>query len=370
MNLPDIQFADLDPAIIEKEVFQTYETITGQTLFPGDPVRLFLESLAYTLCLQNNLINLAGKQNLLAFAEKGHLDHLGALVGTKRLGSSFAQSEQAFYLQEALAFDVHIPQGTRITSKDGKVIFITEKTLTIEKGKDFGTVSIVSIEAGAVGNGFISGQINTLIDPVAYVNRTENTCPSFLGANIENDTRYRERIQLAPEAYTNAGSYGAYTYHSLKAHQDILSVAVFCPTPGTVDIRPLMTGGELPSEEILQAVRAKVSADDVRPLTDTVHVKSPEAVEYSVHVKWALEKSKSALSASVKKKIDQSVENYRMWQRSAVGRDISPTKLISMLEQAGAKRVDVIKPSFIKLEAWQIARETSVICEFLGVEDE
>ena len=56
--MSEITFAEIDPAEIEASVLTTYEGIAEVTLYPGDPVRLFLESLAYLIALQNNLINL------------------------------------------------------------------------------------------------------------------------------------------------------------------------------------------------------------------------------------------------------------------------------------------------------------------------
>ena len=81
-QLPSVSFAPLDQADIEKDILGRYETITGTTLYPGDPVRLFLESVAMDMTILCRLVDMAGKQNLLAFASGAHLDHLGALMAT------------------------------------------------------------------------------------------------------------------------------------------------------------------------------------------------------------------------------------------------------------------------------------------------
>lgn len=77
-KLPEIEFAPQSAAEIEAQVITGYEKALGRTLQPGDPERLFLESLAYFIAVQNAVINFAGRQNLLAYATGGHLDHLGA----------------------------------------------------------------------------------------------------------------------------------------------------------------------------------------------------------------------------------------------------------------------------------------------------
>ena len=45
--MSEILFADVDPASVEASVLTAYEQIANTTLYPGDPVRLFLESVAY-----------------------------------------------------------------------------------------------------------------------------------------------------------------------------------------------------------------------------------------------------------------------------------------------------------------------------------
>lgn len=59
--LPSASFAPQDASETERGIITAYEAISRTTLQPGDPVRLFLESLAYILSVQNGLIDLAGK---------------------------------------------------------------------------------------------------------------------------------------------------------------------------------------------------------------------------------------------------------------------------------------------------------------------
>lgn len=107
--LPDISFASLDTRQVEAAVITAYERLTGVTLQPADPVRLFLESLAYVVNVQNQLIDLTGKQNLLAYAQGAHLDHLGALMGVSRIPAQAARTVLRFELPEPLAFAVPVP---------------------------------------------------------------------------------------------------------------------------------------------------------------------------------------------------------------------------------------------------------------------
>lgn len=367
--MSEISFADLDTASVEAAVLTGYERIAETTLYPGDPVRLFLESLAYVLAIQNHVIDLAGRQNLLAYAQGNHLDFIGMMVGTPRLGNSKAGCTQRFDL-DPMPFAVEIPADTKVTTADGKRVFIVTDAAVAPAGAPAVDLTVTAEQPGADGNGLVPGQINRLITPLPYVKGTSNLTATALGADVESDDHYRARIQEAPEAFTCAGPVGAYRSLAKAVHQDIAEVAVWSPKPGSVDVRPVMQGGELPSEEVLEALRRKLSAEDVRPLTDTLTVTAPDLVSYEIEVEWTLSRRNEALAASVAAAVDRAVEKYRLWQRGKPGRDILPTKLISLMEQAGARRVTVRSPAYTVLEDRQLARERSVTVKYTGIEDD
>ena len=366
--MSEILFADIDSASVEDAVITTYEQIVGVTLYPADPVRLFLESIAYTLALQNNVINLAGRQNLLAYASGEHLDYIGMMVGTARLGASAATCEQAFRLASPLDFDVTVPQGSRVTTADGKSQFATRETAIIRAGAMDASCTVEALTPGASANGLVPGQICQLIDPVPYIAKTSNVTVTLLGSDVENDERYRSRIQQAPEAFSCAGPVGAYRYYALASHPDISAVAIYSPEPGVVDVRPVLKGGELPPRDVLDEVYASLNAEDVRPLTDTVLVQAPELVEFDISFSWYLAAEKQAMLSTITQAVAAAVEEYRLWQRTQPGRDILPIRLASLLEQAGVKRIEMTAPVYRKLEGWQLAREKTISVTFGGIE--
>lgn len=369
-NLPDISFADLDPANVESSIITVYEGLAEKTLFPGDPVRLFLESLAYIITMQNAAIDMAGKQNLLFYALKAHLDHLGVLMDTPRLEPASAITAVRYTLAEPCAWAVLIPQGTRVTTGSDGLVFSADRTAEIPAGELHVDLPVTCVTTGTRGNGLVPGQINKMVDVIPYVKSVANITTTILGADVEEDPPYRERIHLAPEKFSVAGPAGAYRYHTLSVHQDIAACAVWSPKPGTVDVRPVLSGGELPPEDLLATVRERLNDERIRPLTDTVIVAAPEPVEYEIRGGWTLLKSNAPLAVSIKVRVDAAVEEYRLWQRSMPGRDINPTRLIALMERAGAKAVTLAEPEFQVLEDRQIARETEISIEFLGIEDE
>lgn len=368
--LPSVAFAPQSADEAETAIITAYEAIAKATLQPGDPVRLFLESLAYVISVQNGLIDLAGKQNLLAYARGGHLDHLGAPMGVVRIQPQPARTTVRFGLDEALAFDVPVPAGTRVTTQSGGVMFATLTDAVIPAGELSVEVAAKATEAGAVGNGLVPGQLCRLVDPIPYVTSVENADTTLSGCDEETDERFRERIRTAPESFSVAGPNGAYEARVKAVSADITAVSVTSPTPGIVDVRFVLTDGELPDEAMIEEVEHALTPKDVRPLTDKVLVGPPETVEYALAGKWFLSSSDTTLLASITKAVDAAVEGYRLWQRSKPGRDINPDELVARIRNAGAKRVELSTPVFRRLIETQIARETSVAMTFGGVEDE
>ncbi|WP_304680382.1 baseplate J/gp47 family protein [uncultured Desulfovibrio sp.] len=369
-NLPDVSFAPQSTADIEAAVITAYERLTGITLQPADPVRLFLESLAYVIGVQNGLIDLAGKQNLLAYARGAHLDHLGALMGIARIPAQPARVMLRFAVPEALDFAVPIPSGTRATTRDGAIIFATAAATEIPAGELSVDAAAFCSVPGAAATGLVPGQVSELLDRLPWVSGVSNVSISSDGADVEEDERLRERIRLAPESYTVAGSSGAYEARVLAVSADIRAVAVTTPEPGVVDIRFVLAGGELPDAAICKLVLDALSAETARPLTDHVLVGPPDVVDYAVAGRWHLRRADAALLAGITAAVERALEAYRLWQRGKPGRDINPTRLISLVEQAGAKRVELDSPAFMPLSPTQIARETSLELAFGGLEDE
>lgn len=368
--LPDISFAPMNAAEVESALMTAYEKIAQVTLQPGDPERLFLESLAYVLTIQNGLIDLAGRQNLLAYASGAHLDHLGALMGVTRIPAMPATCVVRFGIGSKLNFSVPIPAKTRVATMDGKTVFATVSAGQIAPGQLYVDVAVVCVEPGASASGLVPGQISRLVDPLPYVNSVSNITITSDGTDIEDDARLRERIRLAPESYTVAGSSGAYEARVLEVSAEIESVSVTTPEPGVVDVRFVMRDGELPDQAAIAMVHEHLNAETVRPLTDHVLVAAPDVVSYDLSGRWFIREEDANLLAMITANVTAAIEEYRLWQRARPGRDINPSKLVSLMEQAGAKRIELTKPVFKHLEATEIARERGWQFSFGGSEDE
>lgn len=368
MALPEISFVETDTGNIESAIITTYEALAGRTLAQGDPIRLFLLSLAAIVVQQRVLIDYSAKMNLLAYAEGDYLDHLGALVGVPRLMDSAARTTLRFVLSTILAQAVTIPVGTRATTQSG-VMFATTAAAEVAAGSLTVDVKAVCTSTGAAGNGYVPGQISQFVDVIAYVASVANTTKSEGGADIESDDRLRERIQEAPEKFSTAGPDGAYKSYAKSASVLILDVSVRSPSPGAVEIRPLLTGGEIPGTEMLQLVADVCNPTDIRPLTDNLAVMAPDAVSYDVNLNYYINRSDATSSVAIEEAVIKAVNNYVLWQKSKLGRDINPAELTHQIRAAGASRIEVTSPVYTVLQSYQVATADNVVVTFGGLID-
>lgn len=373
-RLEDIFFAEKSADEIEREVITFYETFSGRTLAKGDPIRLFLDSLILIIIHQRGLIDYAAKMNLLAYAEGNYLDHIGALLEVTRLEASKAATTLKFTLSEAQSSVVTIPAGIRVSPGGGNILFETVQDVEVPIGSIEVTVTAQCTISGTQGNGFIAGQIRRLVDPFPLEMSVTNVTTSYGGTDKENDENYRERIQIAPESFSVAGSAGAYKYFARTAHQDIIDVGLPLMfeedfEAGHVDLYILMKNGELPSNEILEKVLEICNADDVRPLTDYVTANAPEIVNFDLNVKYFIDRANATQSTQIQASVESAIKAWILWQRSKLGRDLNPSELNHRIIAAGAKRAEIISPAFRTIKYKELAIPSSQTITFGGLED-
>ena len=333
-------------------------------------MRLFLDTIILAVIQQRNLIDFAAKQNLLAYASGSYLDHIGALLGVSRLEAAHAVTTIQFTLSREYSYSVVIPSGVRVSTGDG-VTFATTAEAEIPAGSLTGKAEAQCVSAGTSGNGYAPGQVNRLVDVQAYPLSAENLTETNGGTDSESDENFRERIQIAPESFSAAGPKEAYKYFARSANSDIIDVAVIGPpdtNPGEVHIYPLMTGGTLPSDEVLAEVLKVCSAEDVRPDTDYVSVKAPIPVYYSVNVKYWIDIKDAGYSTLIMSAVQGAVSDWELWQRQKLGRDINPSELIRRVINAGAKRCEVSSPEFCVLKDWEVGMCTNQSVNYGGLE--
>lgn len=370
-GLAPVNFLETDAETIRSQIITGFEKASGDTLAAGDPRRLFLLSIADVIIQQRTAINLAAQQNLLSYAQGGYLDALGQLLAVERMAESKAVTTIEFTLSQALGSVYTIPAGTQVTN--GVVTFETDEDLLIPIGQTKGEVSASCTVAGPVGNDYLAGQISTIVTPMTFVSGAQNTTITTGGADAESDPDFADRIRLAPNSFSVAGPEKAYVYHAKSVSPAIIDVKVDSPTPGEVDVYVLLTDGTLPTEDTLEQIEEHLSDENIRPLTDYVVVKAPTASNYEIELHYWINQEDSSKAAQIQADVEAAVEQYRLWQQTKIGRDITPGKLLQLVFAAGASRVDnsKLKPAaWKKLEAMQVAQCTKVSVVYEGYKDE
>jgi phage-related baseplate assembly protein len=363
--VPDISFAEKDAAEIEAHVMALYEAAfyaqTGirKVLFPGDPVRIFLEVIVELIVGQRVAIDFAGKENLLKYSHDDYLDNLLALYGerTLRIPASPAETTLRFTLAVLLPFDVLVARGTRAMAS-GDITFETTEGGVIPAGSGSVDLPALCLTAGILGNGFAPGSVATLINwQLPYAASVLNTTTSAGGQDREDNEHLRERGWMAPESFSTCGPVGAYEFWARSADADIIDVAVYSAPyiAGEVHLYPLMRGGELPSQAVLDKVYAICSAERRRPLTDHVFVHAPTLVGYRIELTYWILLSNQTLAGSIQTAVNLAVEEFIAWQRARIGRDVNPSRLIAMIVRAGAKRVEIVAPYYTLVRPYDLA---------------
>ena len=375
-NLPEVSFIDgvtLEDiqAKMVADYQSKYEELTGKsaTLERADPITLILYAASVQLYQAYLYVDHAGKMDLLKYSYGDFLDHLAALRGITREPAKPAVTTIRFTLSAARGFAVSIPQGTRVT--DGAVYFETNDHAEIPVGETYADVLATCQTAGTVGNGIIPGGLNTLVDPIAYMDSVANREETSGGTDIEDDESLAGRIYLAPSAYSVAGPEDAYRYHVLTFNSSISDVYVSdTENDGEVLIEFLINDGEIPGASLIQSLSDYLQNQNIRPLTDHVVVQAPGTVSFDINVTYFINKSDSARATAIQADVAATVEEFSAWQQSRIGRDINPDKLVSMMLAAGAKRVIVTSPGFTSISKTSVARVNSTTVTYGGLEDD
>ena len=376
-NLPDISFVDdisyekiLNEMIADYE--KKYQEATGRkvTLRPGDKEHIHLRIEAGQYFQMYQILDNAAKMNLLKYSKGNFLRHLGAFKKTFIQEPKPAVVTARFTLSEIRKDVIYIPQGTRVTAGDG-VYFATDDYAEVKAGDSFVDVDCTCETVGEVGNEYIVGQIETIVDPVPYVSSVSNITKSDGGTGEESEDSFRERIFLAPSSYSVAGPADAYEYWVKQYNSAAIEdVKIYEPTEAVVDIRILLVGGALPSKTFCSGCLEYLRENPIIPLTDNDLVAAPDVVNYNLKAVYYIARSDLNNIKVIQESIEAAKETYLNWQRTKIGRDINPDALTEFVRAAGGKRVVITSPVFTPIPETSIAIEKTVEFVYGGIEDD
>ena len=370
MALPkreNLKVVDDDIGTILSQTIKDYEHRAGKVLQPAHIERLLINTFAFRELLLRKQLNEAYRQQHIPYATGLMLDVAGADFGTHRLSAQPADTVLEFSVNpsEIGNLTIQIAKGTQVLA--GNVAFATTEGGQLTQNSSSIRLNAVCTQTGTVGNGYAVGQIGTLATrphPTISVS-AKNTTISQNGADVENDESYRERIMLAFERFSNAGSKGAYAYFARSVSQEIIDVYVGNAIDregeigGTVAVHLL--GKSMPvSDNLIREVGKALNDEKVRPLCDTVTVNSAKVVNFTLNAE---------LTAFTGANVDEVLANaksafnaYKREVESKLGQDVVPLNIAKTLQVAGVYDVRLISPVLTA-----IAPDTVAICDHINI---
>lgn len=164
-----------------------------------------------------------------------------------------------------------------------------------------------------------------------------------IAPTYESDADFRRRMVLAPEGYSVAGPEGAYIFHALSADADVLDASAISPEPGEVLVTVLSRSGDgTPAAEVLDAVEARLTSNDVRPLTDLVTVVPAEIVEFAVTatITFYSGPDRSVVLAAAETRLAEHLASALR-----LGRDVTRAGIIAALHPEGVQNIVLASPA-------------------------
>jgi phage-related baseplate assembly protein len=359
----------LDPNLILADMISAFEAAAGRTLQPAQVERLLIDLYTYRESLVRNAIQYAAEQNLVAFAAFPMLDYLGGLVGVTRLVAQPATTVLEFTLAGPLTVPFTIAAGTRAETADGLYAFATNSALTIAAGASSASTEATAAVAGAGANGYLPGQVNVLLNPDALIASVTNTSATTGGSAPETDDHLRARIQAAPNQFSVAGPSGAYRFFALSVDPAIIDAQVTSPAPGQVTVY-ILTGpitvqpasapnsAGVAGPTLVANVAAALSADSVRPLTDTVQVLAVSEIDYQIAGTVTIYSDADPVATMAQANV--AAQQLAVGLASKIQRDIVPSQIVAALSVPGVYEVTLTSPVYTQLQPGQWANCTAI----------
>ncbi|MCG7560762.1 baseplate J/gp47 family protein [Pseudoalteromonas sp. McH1-42] len=174
---------------------------------------------------------------------------------------------------------------------------------------------------------------------------------NLLRGDAEEDSRFRQRIQLAFDGLNTAGSASAYTFHALSLDTRIRDVTVSSPAPCDIALTILSTEGDgTPPQALLEKVGKHFAAQgwehqggsQVRPLGDRVTVRAAEIVPFTVKAELVVLPGPSA--NAIRQAAEAALQDYLV-SRQALGKKVTRAGLFAALHREGVDEVHLLSPA-------------------------
>ncbi|MBR8463663.1 baseplate J/gp47 family protein [Campylobacter sp. faydin G-24] len=332
-NLPYpnvIEELDYDELLTNiKNLFKKYLNDDEISLLESDNYSALLETLAYRELILRARINENVKSMLLPYASGSDLDNVVSIYGIERLKGEKPTVSIKFALSTALDYDVFIPAGLVLVSKDGETATLKD-SLSIKAGSK--EIMGISVLDSYVKSSVIKCEL--IQTPLPFVLTAKQESDFIGGAEVESDYRLRQRAVLSLKRFSTAGSAKAYIYQAMSANAKVQEVSVLNGGAGVVNVYLKTTDM---SEETRQSVADHLSGEKVRPLTDSVIVANANII--NVEIKANLELIDMFMQDEIDKTIKATSSTLNL------GEDLNLSYIYSVLHKNGVYRVNLANPT-------------------------
>lgn len=159
----------------------------------------------------------------------------------------------------------------------------------------------------------------------------------------ESDDALRERIQMAPQGFSCAGPAAAYETKARAVDGRIIDAKATRPVPGDVLVSILSSEGDgTASRELCDAVEEALSAEDQRPLNDTVFARSAQIVRYRIRAVCYTKSSVGADTLVAQAKVNAQAYADRVHR---IGAGVAESAIKGACQAAGLSKTELIEPA-------------------------
>lgn len=182
---------------------------------------------------------------------------------------------------------------------------------------------------------------------------------------LESDDDFRNRVALKLESYSTAGPTEAFIYHARSASGQVKDASCTSPEEGTTLVTVLSREGNgVPSQPVLDAVIARLTDGNVRPLSEEVLVQAAAIIEYelTVSIYTYAGPDYSIVLADAEAEVAKYQESHHR-----LGHDHTISGLHAAAQRPGVQKVVLSIADDIAVNEFQAAYCTNLVVQHAGL---
>ena len=337
----ELHYVTYDPDAIWDAMIDKYIEQGGDVLYGGDEKEIMLRSVQEMFVTAFAGVDNALRMQTVRYAQGDYLKLLGEERGCTYINASYAVGKMkltfaAGYTAQTLSRGATFtPDGAKFYAIDSEIRY-TGQAAEVEVG-------ITCTESGSQGNGLNVGTAMSAVQPKVFITSAVISAATVDGEDAENMEDYRERIREAPYLSVTTGPATQYKAHTMATSGLIHDAVAQRGDAGVVNVYLALDDNAV-AEDVIADVQTALSADNTRPLTDSVNVVEADELKYAIYAEYKLPTGSLTVTADT---MQAAADTYKAWQEQTIGRAFDPYQLIAALYKAGAQRVTLLDTSTV-----------------------